>query len=78
MQNTKILNTKKTKLEINKDLEGSIANGKKNENADIELMAKNCTESKEDAVKVIHEFEEIIKSSKNDIVWLVYHQGKIF
>ena len=51
-----ILTTKKTKSEIKKELEDSIANGKKNENTDIEEMANNCTESKEDAAKVIHEF----------------------
>ena len=27
-------------------------------------MANNCTESEEDAAKVIHEFEEIIKNKK--------------
>ena len=73
-----ILTTKKTKSEIKKELEDSIANGKKNENTDIEEMANNCTESKEDAAKVSHEFEEIIKNKKSDIVWLAYHQGKIF
>ena len=46
----------------------TIANGKQNENTDIEEMANNCTESKEDAAKVIHEFEEIIKNKKSDIV----------
>ena len=68
MQNLKvkdsILTTKKTKSEIKKELEDSIANGKKNENTDIEQMAKNCTESEEDAAKVIHEFEEIIRNKK--------------
>ena len=73
-----ILTTKKTKSEIKKELEDSIANGKKNENTDIEEMANNCTESQEDAAKVIHEFEEIIKNKKSDIVWLAYYQGKIF
>ena len=57
-----ILTTKKTKSEIKKELEDSIANGKKNENTDIEQMAKNCTKSEENATKVIHEFEEIIKN----------------
>ena len=69
---------KKTKSEIKKELEDSIANGKKNENTDIEEMANNCMESQEDAAKVIHEFEEIIKNKKSDIVWLAYYQGKIF
>ena len=41
-------------------------------------MANNCTECKEDAAKVIHEFEEIIKNRKSDIVWLAYYQGKTF
>ena len=73
-----VLTTKKTKSEIKKELEDSIANGKKNENTDIEQMAKNCTKSKEDAAKIIHEFEEIIRNKKSDRVWLAYHQDKIF
>ena len=73
-----ILTTKKTKPEIMKELEDSIANGKKNESTDIEEMANDCTESEEDAAKVIHEFEEIIKNKKSDIVWLAYYRGKIF
>ena len=71
-------NDQKTKSEIKKELEDSIANGKKNENTDIEEMANNCMESQEDAAKVIHEFEEIIKNKKSGIVWLAYYQGKIF
>ena len=59
-----ILTTKKTKSEIKKELEESMANGKKNENTDIEQIAKNCTESEEDAAKVIHEFQEIIRNKK--------------
>ena len=73
-----ILTTKKTKSEIKKELEDSIANSKNNENTDIEKMTKNCMESEENAAKVIHEFEEIIKNKRNDIVWLAYYQGKIF
>ena len=42
----------------------TIANDKKNKNTDIEQMAKNCTESKEDAPKVLHEFEGIVKNKK--------------
>ena len=59
-----ILTTKKTKSEIKKDLEESMTNGKKNENTDIEQITKNCTESEEDAAKVIHEFQEIIRNKK--------------
>ena len=73
-----ILTTKKTKSEMKKELEDSIANGKKNKNTDIDQMATNCTESKEDAAKVIDEVEEIIWNKKSDIVWLAYHQGKIY
>ena len=43
-----ILTTKKTKSEIKKELDGSIANVKKNENTDIEEMENKCTESEED------------------------------
>ena len=81
MQNLKvkdqILTTKKTKSEIEKELEDSLASSKKNENADIEEIANNYTESKEGAAKAISKFEEIIKNKKSDIVWLAYWQGKI-
>ena len=81
MQNLEVRDailTTKTKSEIEKELEDSIVNGKKNENTDIERVAKNCTESEQDATNIIHEFEEIIKNKKSDIVWLAYHQSKIF
>ena len=73
-----ILTSKKTKSEIKTELEHSIANGKKNENKDIEEMANNCTETEKDSAKVIPEFEEIIKNKKSDTVWLAYYQGKVF
>ena len=69
---------KKTKSEIKRELEESIANGGRNENTDIQEKAENCTANKEHAEKVIQEFEEIIKNKKNNIVWLAYYQGKIF
>ena len=56
----------------------SIANGKKNENTDIEEMTNSCMESEEDAAKIIYNLEKIIKNKKSDIVWLAYYQGKIF
>ena len=55
------LNDQKTKSEIKKELEDPITNGNENKNR---YRAKNCTERKEDAAKVIHEFEEIIKNKK--------------
>ena len=75
MQN---LEAKEATQEIKKDLEDSIANGKKNENIDIEEMANKCKESEEDAAKITHKFEGIIKNIKSDIVWLACYQGKIF
>ena len=72
------LTTKKTKSENKKDLEDSVANGKKNENADIEEMTNNCMESEKDAAKIIRKFDEVIKNKKIDIVWLAYYQGNIF
>ena len=63
-----ILTSKKTKSEIKKELEHSIANGKKNENKGIEEIANNCTETEKDSAKVILEFEEIIKNKRSDIV----------
>ena len=72
------LTTKKTKSENKKDLEDSIANGKKNENADIEEMTNNCMGSEKDAAKIIRKFDEVIKNKKIDIVWLAYYQGNIF
>ena len=68
-----ILTTKKTKSEIKKELEDSIANGRKNKNTDIQQMVENCTASEEDATKVIQEFEEIIRNKKSDIIWLAYY-----
>ena len=67
-----ILTTKKTKCEIMKELEVTIAKGKKNENTDIRQMVENCTANEEDAAKVIQKFEEIIRNQKSDIVWLTY------
>ena len=69
---------KKTKSQIKKELEESIANGKRNENTDTQEKAENCTANKEDGKKAIQEFEKIIKNEKSDIVWLAYYEGKIF
>ena len=69
--------TKKTKSEIKNELEVSISNGS-NGNTDMNDKVDNCTPNEEDAVKVIQEFEEIIKNKKSDIIWLAYYQGIIF
>ena len=72
-----ILKIKKTKTEIKKELEDSIVNGKKNENANMQERVNKCI-TNEDAVKVVQEFEQIIQNKKSNIVWLAYYQGQIF
>ena len=72
-----ILKIKKTKTEIKKELEDSIVNGKKNENANMQERVNECI-TNEDAVKAVQEFEQIIQNKKSDIVWLAYYQGQIF
>ena len=69
---------KKTKSQIKKELEESIANGKRNENTDTQEKAENCTANKEDGKKAIQEFEKTIKNKKRNRVWLAYYEGKIF
>ena len=81
MQNFDVKDTiqkiKNTKPEIKKELKGSITNEKWNENTDMQEKVK-CTTNEKDAVKVVQEFQEIIKNKKRDILWLAYHQGQIF
>ena len=81
MQNLEVKDTvqkiKKTKSEIKKELEESIAKGRRNETADMQEKVNRCV-TNEDAVKTIQEFEEIIKNKKSDIVWLAYYQGQLF
>ena len=52
---------KKPNPEIKKELEESINNGKRNENRDMQEKVNNCA-TNEDAVKVVQEFEEIIRN----------------
>ena len=81
IQNLEVKDTiqkiKKTKSETKKELEESTANGKRNENADMQEKVSECT-ANEDALKVIQEFEDIIKNKKSDIVWLAYYQHQIY
>ena len=72
-----VLKIKKTKTEIKKELEDSIVNRKKNENANMQDRINGCI-TNEDAVKAVQEFEQIIQNKKSDIVWLAYYQGQIF
>ena len=61
-----IQKNRKIKLEIKKELEELIINGKSNENTEMLEKANNVTAS-EDAAKVVKEFEQIIKNEKSDI-----------
>ena len=69
-----LLKIKKTKSEIKKELEDSIANGKRNKNTDIQQMAENRAANEEDATKVIREFEIIKLVSAIFIKLLFFHQ----
>ena len=53
----------KTQAWNKKELEESITNGKSNENTEILKKVNNVTTS-ENAVKVVKEFEQIIKNKK--------------
>ena len=81
MQNLQAKDTihkvKKTKSDIKKELEDSIAKSGRNENADVQENVNGCSTS-EEAVKANQEFEQIIQNKKSDIAWLAYYQGQIF
>ena len=72
-----IQKNRKSKLEVKKELKESIINRKNNENTEIQEKVSNVTASK-DAVKVVKEFDQIIKNKKGDIMSLAYHQGQLF
>ena len=81
MQNLDVKETiqkiKKTKEEVKKELEESIAKSGQNKNVNMQGKVNEC-ETNEDAIKAIQEFEQIIQNKKSDIVWLAYYQGQIF
>ena len=54
---------KKSKSEIKKKLEESIANGDRNENTDIQEKVEKCTANEEDAVKEIQNKQKNKKES---------------
>ena len=66
---------RQSKQEVKKKLEESLI-GEKHENKDIEGKAYNV-ENKEEVAVVIQGFEELIRTNKNNIAWVAYHQGKI-
>ena len=71
-----IQKNRKTKLEIKKELNESIINGKSNKNKEMLEKVNDITTS-ENVMKVVQEFEKVIMNKKSNI-WLTYHQGQIF
>ena len=51
--------------------------GEKYENKELEEKARKAEKSR-GAVKVIREFEDIIKSKSKNTIWSAYQQGKTF
>ena len=68
MQNLDVKDTiqkiKRTKPQIKKEIEESITNQKKSENTDMQEIVNKYTANQEDAVRVVQEHEEIIKSKR--------------
>ena len=68
MQNLDVKDTiqkiKRTKPQIKKKIEESITNQKKSENTDMQEIVNKYTANEEDAVRVVQEHEEIIKSKR--------------
>ena len=63
--------------EIKREQTDSLINGEINQNKNIEEQARTLVKF-EDAATVIKVLENIIKSKKSNIIWLVYQQAKIF
>ena len=61
-----ILTTKKTKSEIKKELEDSIANGNKNKNTDIEQ--KIVQRAKKMRQKLVTNLKKLLRTKNGDIV----------
>ena len=70
MQNLEVKETI-LKIKKKKELEDSIINCRKSENADMQDKVR-CI-SNEDAIKVIQDFEQIIPNKKSYIVHLALH-----
>ena len=58
-----IQKNRKMKLEVKKELEELITNGEKNENTEMQENVNNVA-TREDAVKIVQEYEQIIKNKK--------------
>ena len=67
----------KTRFEIRKELEESITNGKSNKNIEIKEKVNNVV-TREDAAKVVQEFEQIIKNKKPTLYGWPTIKGKYY
>ena len=65
-----IQKNRKSKLERKKELEELITNGKSNETTEEIQEKVSIVTTSEDSMKVVEEFEQIIKNKKIGIIWL--------
>ena len=72
-----IQKNRKNKYEIKKYLQESIINGSMNRNIEVEEKV-NIVKTREDATKVVQEFEQSNNNIKSGITWFTYYQAEIF
>ena len=72
-----IQKNRKNKYEIKKYLQESIINGSTNRNIEVEEKV-NIVKTREDATKVVQEFEQSNNNIRSGITWFTYYQAEIF
>ena len=72
-----IQKNRKNKYEIKKYLQESIINGSTNRNIEVEEKV-NILKTREDATKVVQEFEQSNNNIRSGITWFTYYQAEIF
>ena len=72
-----IQKNRKNKYEIKKYLQESIINGSTNRNIEVEEKV-NIVKTREDATKVVQEFEQSNSNIRSGIAWFTYYQAEIF
>ena len=72
-----IQENRKNKYEIKEYLQESIINGSTNRNIEVEEKV-NIVKTREDATKVVPEFEQSNNNIRSGITWFTYYQAEIF
>ena len=72
-----IQENRKNKYEIKEYLQESIINGSTNRNIEVEEKV-NIVKTREDATKVVQEFEQSNNNIRSGITWFTYYQAEIF